>query len=126
MTRVRAAAVSPPSGTAGKLERIEQLHSYGLNTPRLTLVPAGSVFDAELVARLRAAAAGDRLMTVRTYHPEDETTFAKGPFAPEVPVEEAIRRAEEFSRDWNVLFQEAIDIDDTLLAGNLLLAANGS
>ena len=125
MGRVLPAAASSRSGTAGKLERIEQLHGYGLNTPRLLLVPAGSTFDAELVERLQTAAGGDELMTVRTYHPTDETTYAKGPFAPEVPVEEAIRLAEEFARDWNVLFQEAIDVEETVLAGNLLLSASG-
>lgn len=119
-------AASPRSGTAGKLERIEQLHAYGLNTPRLLLVPVGSSFDSELVERLREAAGGEELMTVRTYHPTDDKTYAKGPFAPEIPVEDAIRLAEEFSRGWNVLFQEAIDVDETILAGNLRIDANGA
>lgn len=113
-------------GTAGKLERIRQLADNGLNTPRLIQIDVGTRFDDDLRARLRTEAAGERLMTIRTYHPTDETTYARGPFFPEIPVEEAIRRAEELSREWHVLYQEAIDVGDTLFAGNLLLAADGS
>lgn len=113
-------------GTAGKLERIRQLADHGLNTPRLIQIDVGTRFDDDLRARLLAEAAGERLMTVRTYHPTDETTYAKGPFFPEIPVEEAIGRAEELSREWHVLYQEAIDVGDTRFAGNLLLTADGS
>ena len=117
---------SPSGGTAGKLERIEQLADYGLNTPRLIRIDAGTPFDDALRARLREAAAGEELMTIRTYHPTDETTYAKGPFAPEIPVDEAVRKAEELAPEWHVLFQEAIDVNETVLAGNLLLAGDGS
>jgi pyruvate,orthophosphate dikinase len=124
---VRApAAVASSAGTAGKLERIGQLADYGLNTPRLLRIEAGTPFDDELRARLRAAAEGDERMTVRTYHPTDETTHAKGPFAPELPLEEAIAKAEEAAADWHVLFQEAIDVNETVLAGNVLLDASGA
>jgi phosphohistidine swiveling domain-containing protein len=116
----------PPAGAAGKLERITQLAEHGLNTPRITLVEVGATFDSGLRQRLEDAARGDRLMTVRTYHPTDEITYAKGPFAPEVPVDEAIRLAEEFSREWNVLFQEAIDVKTTVLAGNIALSRDGT
>ena len=111
---------------AGKLERIEQLDRHGLNTPRIMLIPIGSTFDGELRSRMLALARGDALMTVRTYHPTDEITYAKGPFAPEVPVEEAMLLAEELARDWNVLFQEAIDIHATILAGNIAVSADGA
>ncbi len=114
------------SSLIGKLERIEQLAEHRLNTPRMMLIPVGSTFDAELVRCMHDIVAGDRLMTVRTYHSTDEITFAKGPFAPEVPVPEAMRLAEELSREWNVLFQEAIDVDATILAGNIALSADGA
>jgi len=121
-------ATTPPSPStaAGKLERIRQLAEHCLNTPRITLVEVGTQFDDALRDRLLAVAAGDELMTVRTYHPTDEVTFAKGPFAPEIPVAEAIRLAEEYSREWNVLFQEAIDVDETLLAGNFIVSPIGA
>jgi len=111
---------------AGKLERIEQLAQHGLNTPRIMLIPVGSAFDDELRARMLDLAGGDALMTVRTYHPTDEITFAKGPFAPEIPLEEAMSLAEELSHEWNVLFQEAIDLDETMLAGNIAVSADGA
>ena len=119
-------ALTQVPNTAGKLERIDQLAKHGLNTPRMLLIPVGSTFDSELLRRMRRIAAGDRLMTVRTYHPTDEITFAKGPFAPEIPVADAIRLAEELSREWNVLFQEAIDVERTALAGNIALSADGT
>lgn len=112
-------------GTAGKLERIRQLAAHSLNTPRLIRIEAGTTFTNRLRDRLRTEAGGDELMTIRTYHPTDETRFAKGPFLPEIPVEQAIRAAEELSREWHVLFQEAIDVNETLLAGNLLIGARG-
>src|SRR3712207_6017478 len=105
----RSTSPPNPSAAAGKLERIRQLAAHGLNTPRIMRIDHGTTFDDALRDRLRAAAAGDELMTVRTYHPTDEVTYAKGPFAPEIPVEEAISTAEEFNREWHVLFQEAID-----------------
>ena len=114
------------SAVAGKLERIDQLARHGLNTPRIMLIPLGSPFDDELRTRMRELAAGDARMTVRTYHPSDEITYAKGPFAPEVPIEDAMLLAEEFAGEWNVLFQEAIDVDATLLAGNVALSADGA
>lgn len=113
-------------GTAGKLERIRQLAEHGLNTPRITRIAHGSTFDNDLRSRLRDAAEGAELMTVRTYHPTDEITYARGPFAPEIPVERAIQTAEDFSHEWHVLFQEAIDVADTVLAGNILLSRDGS
>jgi phosphohistidine swiveling domain-containing protein len=125
-TTIAPVPATPRTSTAGKLERIGQLAAHGLNTPRLTLVPVGTPFDDELRQRLVDAARGDRLMTVRTYHPTDEITYAKGPFAPEIPLEEAIATAEELAADWNVLFQEAIDVNDTELAGNIALSRDGS
>src|SRR6266571_8843846 len=119
-------AVEGLRGTAGKLERIRQLAEHGLNTPRLIRIEAGTSFTDELRDRLRAEARGEELMTVRTYHPTDETRYAKGPFLPEIPVEQAITAAEEVSREWHVLFQEAIDVNETLLAGNLLIGARGA
>lgn len=110
----------------GKLDRIDQLAEHGLNTPRILLIPVGTTFDEELRSRMRDLADGDHLMTVRTYHPTDEITFAKGPFAPEIPIAVAMRMAAELSREWNVLFQEAIDVDDTILAGNIVLSADGA
>jgi len=70
-------------------------------------------------------ARGDRLMTVRTYHPLDEIRYPEGPFAPERPLEEAITLAQQFIKDWNVLWQEAIDVDETLITGNIQLSATG-
>ena len=118
----------PPSatGTAGKLERIAQLAARGLNTPRLLLIEVKTKWNDQLRDELRLAARGAELMTVRTYHPTDEITYAKGPFHPEIPVDEAIALAESLSEDWNVLFQEAIDVHETDLAGNVVIAADGS
>jgi pyruvate,orthophosphate dikinase len=117
---------SGATGTAGKLERIAQLAAKGLNTPRLLLIEAKTKWDDDLRDELRAAAHGAELMTVRTYHPTDEITYAKGPFHPEIPVDEAIALAENLSADWNVLFQEAIDVDETEIAGNVVVSADGS
>jgi phosphohistidine swiveling domain-containing protein len=123
----RVSSVTPlHASMAGKLERIDQLADHGLNTPRILLIEVGSTFDAKLRKRMYDLAAGDPLMTVRTYHPTDEITFAKGPFAPEIPVDEAIRLAEELSNEWNVLFQEAIDVHGTALAGNIAVDLKGT
>jgi pyruvate,orthophosphate dikinase len=120
------AAVLPPSAEyLGKLARIRQLAAHGLNTPRIALIEAGTPVDAALRERLRDLAAGDERMTVRTYHPADEIQHAKGPFLPEAPVEDAIEEATRLVSDWNVLFQEAIDVSDTVLAGNLLVTSTG-
>jgi pyruvate,orthophosphate dikinase len=124
MTGMRS-VIETRSGTAGKLERIQQLADHGLNTPRLIQIAVGTRFDDKLRSRLRKEAGREPLMTVRTYHPTDETTYAKGPFFPEIPVNEAIQRAEELSHEWNVLYQEAIDVGETLLAGNVILRPDG-
>jgi pyruvate, orthophosphate dikinase len=115
---------STPNGL-DKLERIRQLQAHGLNTPRIELIEAGTPVDANLRRRLRAFAEGDEKMTVRTYHAADEVGRAKGPFVPEAPLAEAIAAVEELVGEWNVLFQEAIDVEETLLAGNLVLSGSG-
>lgn len=117
-------ALSSP-GRLDKLERIRQLRAHGLNTPRIELIKVGTPVDDGLRHRLRELAAGDERMTVRTYHSVDEVGRAKGPFVPEAPVDEAIAAVEGLVGDWNVLFQEAIDVRDTVMAGNIVLSADG-
>ena len=108
-----------------KLTRIRQLRAHGLNTPRVELIEARTAVDESLRLRLVEIAAGDERMTVRTYRSDDEIGHAKGPFIPEVPVGEAIAAVEELVSGWDILFQEAIDVEETVLAGNLVLSGSG-
>jgi hypothetical protein len=112
--------------TEGKRERIEQLRRLGYNTPRILRIPWGTIVDKGWRARMKALAAGAPRVTVRSYHPTDEIAHPRGPFRPEIPFEEAVAFAAETAREWDVLFQEAIDVADTRLAGRLLLRSDGS
>lgn len=89
------------------------------------MIRAGTPVDERLRQRLLELAAGDQKMTVRTYHGADEVGRAKGPFVPEAPLRKAIAAVEDLVGEWNVLFQEAIDIEETLLAGNVVLSGAG-
>ncbi len=109
-----------------KIERIHELHSLGYNTPRIMKIPYGTTIDDYWVSKMYDLACGDLLMTVRTYHPVDEISNPNGPFEPEQPVEKAIRYVKKFIKKWHVLWQEAIDVNDTDIAGNILIRSDGS
>ena len=124
MSHRPAPALATPADI-DKLTRIRQLRAHGLNTPRVELIEARTAVDESLRLRLVEIAAGDERMTVRTYRSDDEIGHAKGPFIPEVPVGEAIAAVEELVSGWDILFQEAIDVEETVLAGNLVLSGSG-
>src|SRR5215467_15521219 len=105
------------AGTPDKLRRIRQLSELGYNTPRIMLIPCRTVIEDNVRNEMLELARGDQLMTVRTYHPHDEIRYPEGPFAPEKSLEEALTLAQQFVKEWNVLWQEAIDINETLITG---------
>src|SRR6266849_1453649 len=92
-----------------KLARIKQLHNLGYNTPRIMKIPQGTVIDQTWEEKMKKFAGKDKKMTVRTYHPFDESRHPNGPFYSERPVVRAMKKAKEYVRDWNVLWQESID-----------------
>jgi len=114
------------SRIAGKRERVEQLSRLGFNVPKMLRIPAGTVLDATWLARMEQVRNGDPLMTVRSYHPMDEIRYTQGPFYPERPAGEAISLARATLREWNVLWQEAIPVEKTVLCGDILVLQDGS
>ncbi len=108
-----------------KYERIKQLERLGYNVPLLMRLPCGTEFDKRLEKTLIEFADGRKLMTVRTYAPEDEKLRGGGPFFPEIPVRSAIAKVRELLPHYHVLFQEAVDVKKSLMVGRTLLDPSG-
>jgi len=108
-----------------KAERINQLKEWGYNTPKVTKIAYGTKYDKILYQKLKKFAGSAEKMTVRTYSRKDEMKESKLDFFPEIPTEEAIRIVEKLVSKYNVLFQEAIDVNTTLITGRIALIKDG-
>lgn len=108
-----------------KYERIKQLGALGFNVPLLMRIPCGTKFDKNLQNKLLKFASGRKLMTVRSYASSMEKLHGGAPFHPEIPVRSAIAKVRQLLPRYHVLFQEAIDVNQTRLVGRTLFDPAG-
>jgi len=109
-----------------KYERIQQLKLWGYNTPKIMKIEYNKRIDENFIKKLKLFAGDAKKMTIRTYSPRDELREFKTPFFPEIPTEEAIEKIKTLTSKYIVLFQEAIDVNTTILTGNIALRKDGS
>lgn len=109
-----------------KIQRLSQLKEWGYNTPKIMQIDYGTTIDSKLLKKLRDFAGIAEKMTIRTYNYKDELIDFKTDFYPEIPTEEAIEKIQSLVTRYNVLFQEAIDVNTTLITGNIALKRDES
>jgi len=104
-----------------KRERVEQLKKLGFNVPRMLRIPAGTVLDASWFRRMDSVRQGDKLITVRSYHPTDELRQTDLPRLLGGEIPDAIELVQRLAPAFNVLWQEWIPVKGTLYCGNIML-----
>ena len=109
-----------------KAKRILQLKEWRYNTPKIMKIPYRTRIDEELKKKLKQFAGSAKKMTIRTYSHRDEMKEFKTAFYPEIPTKTALKKIAEFVKQYNVLLQEAIDVNTTLITGNVAIRQNGS
>jgi Cu/Ag efflux protein CusF len=109
-----------------KFYRIQQLKKWGYNTPMMMKIEYGTIFSDELYKKLKEFAGSAKKMTVRTYSPWDENREFKTDFYSEIRIKEAINKIKVLLPKYHVLFQEAIDVNTTLITGNIALKKQGN